>query len=579
LSSSILFSKNVQYQELYRQIMFKFASDTTKDEKIAELRKQEEEEFQQIMAQKHQLPYINLSTKAIDISAVGLIKEETARTANIGLFKLENKKIQGAVYAPTQQETKEVIADLTERGYSVEIFLASHASLEKVWERYQEISGATKSVAGVVDVSEENLEALIEHFKTIDDVITSLKETFINKDARYISRMFNIILAGSIGIHASDIHIEPAEDVIHIRYRVDGVLHEVGTLPHSAYRLFNSRLKLMSGLKLNVGTESQDGRFTIKIAGLNIEIRVSVIPSAYGEGIVMRILNPLSLNVTLEDLGMSEQLLAIMEREIAKPHGMILNTGPTGSGKTTTLYAFLKKIFSPEIKMMTIEDPIEYHMQGVSQTQVEAEKGYTFLEGLRSAMRQDPDVIMIGEIRDGETAKVAINAALTGHMVFSTLHTNTAAGAIPRLIDIGVTPKIIGSSLTVTLAQRLARKLCPECKKKDTPNEREKKIIDEVALAIKEKVGSTIPTEYVWRSVGCGTCNNTGFKGRIGIFEAVLMTPEIEALLDTIPSEREISEVAKKQGILNMREDGIEKIMKGVTSFDEVERVVDLARE
>jgi type IV pilus assembly protein PilB len=558
--------------------MFKFASDTTKDEKIAELRKQEEEEFQQIMAQKHQLPYINLSATTIDISAVGLIKEETARTANIGLFNLEGKKLQVVVYAPTQQETKEVIADLTERGYSIEVFLASHASLEKVWERYQEISGATKSEAGVVDVSEENLDALIERFKTIENVVTALKETFINKDARYISRVFNIILAGSIGIHASDIHIEPAEDVIHIRYRVDGVLHEVGTLPHSSYRLFNSRLKLMSGLKLNVGTESQDGRFTIKIAGLNIEIRVSIIPSAYGEGIVMRILNPLSLNVTLEDLGMSSQLLTIMEREIAKPHGMILNTGPTGSGKTTTLYAFLKKIFSSEIKMMTIEDPIEYHMQGVSQTQVESEKGYTFLEGLRSAMRQDPDVIMIGEIRDGETAKVAINAALTGHMVFSTLHTNTAAGAIPRLIDIGVTPKIIGSSLTVALAQRLARKLCTECKKKDTPNEREKKIIEEVAPLIKEKNGTTIQTEHIWRSVGCSACNNTGFKGRVGIFEAVLMTPEIEALLDTIPSEREISEAAKKQNILSMREDGIEKIMNGITSFDEVERVVDLAR-
>lgn len=559
--------------------MFKFASDTTKDEKIAELRKQEEEEFQQIMAQKHQLPYVNLATIAIDISAVGLIKEETARAANIGPYKLENKKLQCAVFSPTQKETQEVIADLTERGYTIELSLASHAGLEKVWERYQEISGATISKAGIVDVSEENLDELIKRFTTIDNVVTALKETFINKDARYISRVFNIILAGAVGIHASDIHIEPAEDTIHIRYRVDGVLHEVGSLPHTSYRLFNSRLKLMAGLKLNVGTESQDGRFTIKIAGLNIEIRVSVIPSAYGEGVVMRILNPLSLNVTLEDLGMSEQLLAIMEREIAKPHGMILNTGPTGSGKTTTLYAFLKKIFSPEIKMMTIEDPIEYHMQGVSQTQVESEKGYTFLEGLRSAMRQDPDVIMIGEIRDGETAKVAINAALTGHMVFSTLHTNTAAGAIPRLIDIGVTPKIIGSSLTVALAQRLARKLCAKCKKEDVPNEHEKKIIDEVALTIKEKNGASIQTEHVWRAVGCSACNNTGFKGRVGVFEAVLMTPEIEALLDTIPSEREIREIAKKQGILSMREDGIQKITNGVTSFDEVERVVDLAKE
>ena len=229
--------------------------------------------------------------------------------------------------------------------------------------------------------------------------------------------------------------------------------------------------------------------------------------------------------------------------------------------------------------MKTIEDPIEYHMKGVSQTQVETSKGYTFLEGLRAAMRQDPDVIMIGEIRDGETAKVAINAALTGHMVFSTLHTNTAAGAIPRLIDLGVTPKIIGSSLTVTLAQRLARKLCAECKKEVAPNEREQKIIDEVSTLIKEKVGDVLQTKKIWIPVGCEKCSNTGYKGRIGIFEAVLMTAEIETLLDTIPSEREIRNIAAKQGLLNMREDGIEKILAGTTAFDEVERVVDLDRE
>ncbi|OHA83998.1 MAG: hypothetical protein A2937_00500 [Candidatus Yonathbacteria bacterium RIFCSPLOWO2_01_FULL_47_33b] len=423
------------------------------------------------------------------------------------------------------------------------------------------------------------METLVGRFKTLTDVSSELETAFTSKDARHISKIFSVILAGAIGIRASDIHIEPAEDLIHIRYRVDGILHEVGTLPQTVYHLFSSRLKLLAGLKLNVGTESQDGRFSIKIADLEIEVRVSVIPGAYGEGVVMRLLNPQSLNVTLEDLGMSPRLLTLLEREIKKPHGMILNTGPTGSGKTTTLYAFLKKIYSPEIKMMTIEDPIEYHLAGVSQTQVEADKGYTFLEGLRAAMRQDPDVIMIGEIRDGETAKVAINAALTGHMVFSTLHTNTAAGAIPRLIDIGVTPKIIGSSLTVALAQRLARKLCVECKKEDAPNEREKKIIDEVVLLIKEKTDETMQTTKVWRAVGCEKCNNTGYKGRVGVFEAVLMDENIEALLDTIPSEREIREVAKKQGILNMREDGIQKILVGATSFDEVERVVDLEKE
>ncbi len=553
--------------------------DTDKGDKIAALRKREEEEFLQVMSGKYGIPYIDLTPMPIEATAMETLREDESREALVGPFQLSGKNLKVVVFSPTESRTKEVLNELTERGYKLEVYLASHASLEKIWARYDEISGSVKSEAGVVGIEGESMAELIGRFKTIDEVASELETAFMAKDSRHISKIFSVILAGAIGIRASDIHIEPEEDMIHIRYRVDGILHEVGTLPHSIYRLFSSRLKLMAGLKLNIGAESQDGRFSIKIADLEIEVRVSVIPGAYGEGIVMRLLNPESLNVTLEDLGMSPRLLALMEIEIKKPHGMILNTGPTGSGKTTTLYSFLKRIYSPEIKVMTIEDPIEYHLKGVSQTQVEADKGYTFLEGLRAAMRQDPDVIMIGEIRDGETAKVAINAALTGHMVFSTLHTNTAAGAIPRLIDIGVTPKIISSSLTVALAQRLARKLCSECKKEDVPNEREKKIIDEVAVIIKEKTGEVVQTEKVWRVAGCPACNKTGFKGRVGIFEAIIMDESIEALLDTIPSEREIQEVARKQGILNMREDGIQKILAGITSFDEVERVVDLRKE
>ncbi|KKT36956.1 MAG: hypothetical protein UW25_C0004G0284 [Candidatus Nomurabacteria bacterium GW2011_GWB1_44_12] len=527
--------------------MLKF-DDTSSDDQIAKLHEKEEEEFLQIMSKKYGIPYADLSGVPVDTTAVGLIKEDLARAALIAPFEIANKKLKVALFSPTQANTKEVLTSLAERGYNIEQYLVSHASLEKVWERYHEISGATKSEAGMVDISGDDMEGLVKKFNTLEDVTKALKTTVTEKTARHISNIFSTVMAGAIGIHASDIHIEPAEDSIHIRYRIDGVLHEVATLPSEIYRLFSSRLKLLAGLKLNVGTESQDGRFSIKISGMEIEMRVSVIPGAYGEGVVMRILNPQSLDVTLEDLGMSPRLLEIIDREIKKPHGMILNTGPTGSGKTTTLYAFLKRIYSSEIKMMTIEDPIEYHLKGVSQTQVETEKGYTFLEGLRSAMRQDPDVIMIGEIRDGETAKVAI-------------------------------PKVIGSSLTVALAQRLARKLCDECKKEDTPNEREQKIIDEVSALIKEKVGETVQTKKVWRAVGCVKCNNTGYRGRVGIFEAVLMTAEIESLLDAIPSEREIREIAKKQGLLNMREDGIEKILAGATAFDEVGRVVDLERE
>jgi type IV pilus assembly protein PilB len=556
--------------------MLKF-DDTKRDDDLAGLRQQEEEEFLQIMSKKYGIPYEDLSVVPVDVNAVGLIREDLAREVLLAPFALTGKHIKVGVFAPDQTNTKEAVTSLVERGYTVEQFLVSHASLEKVWSRYADISGATKSEAGVVDISEDNMADLVGRFTTFDTVAKALEETITEKTGRHISNMFSIILAGAVGIRASDIHIEPAEDAVHVRYRVDGILHEVATLPLAIYKSFSSRLKLMAGLKLNVGTESQDGRFSIKMENLEIEIRVSVIPGAYGEGVVMRILNPLSLNVTLEDLGMSPRLLAIVEKEINKPHGMILNTGPTGSGKTTTLYAFLKRIYSPEIKMMTIEDPIEYHMKGVSQTQVEDKKGYTFLEGLRAAMRQDPDVIMVGEIRDGETAKVAINAALTGHMVFSTLHTNTATGTIPRLIELGVTPKIISSSLTVALAQRLSRKLCVECKKEDAPTDEERKILEVFAVNIKQKTGTEIQTNKVWRAVGCTKCNGTGYKGRLGIFEAILMGPEIEVLLNGIPSEREIGEAARGQNILSMQEDGVEKISLGSTSFEEVTRVVDLS--
>ena len=553
--------------------------ETNKDEQFATLRKQEEEDFLQIMSVKHDIPYINLTTIPIDASAVALLDEEIARDAMIGPFQLTGKKTKVAIFSPTDPKTQKALSYLKDLGYIIELYLASHASLEKVWGKYKEISSSTKSEAGLIDISSESMEALVKQFKTLADVQKELKEVFESKDSRNISKIFSAILAGAIGIGASDIHVEPTENEIRLRYRMDGVLHDIGVLPLSIYHLFSSRVKLLAGLKLNIGEENQDGRFSIKISDLEIEIRVSVIPSNYGEGIVMRLLNPQSLNITLEDLGMSPRLLAIMEREIKKPHGMILNTGPTGSGKTTTLYVFMKKIYSEEIKMMTIEDPIEYHLKGVTQTQVENDKGYTFLEGLRAAVRQDPDVIMIGEIRDGETAKIAINASLTGHMVFSTLHTNTAAGTIPRLIDLGVTPKIIGSSLTVALAQRLARKLCLSCRKEDAPNAREKKIIDEVATVIKKKTGAVVQTEKIYRSVGCDKCNGTGYRGRIGIFEAILMDAQIEKLLDGIPSEREVREAAKKQETLTMREDGIEKILSGITSFDEVERTVDLETE
>ncbi|MEK7140557.1 MAG: GspE/PulE family protein, partial [Patescibacteria group bacterium] len=325
---------------------------------------------------------------------------------------------------------------------------------------------------------------------------------------------------------------------------LDGVLRDVTFLKSDVYLLLNSRIKLLSGLKLTSKT-TQDGRFSIMEEEEEINIRTSLIPGAYGESIVMRILDPRSIQINIEDMGMEPHLFSIIEQEIAKPNGLILITGPTGSGKTTTLYAFLRKIYSSEINIVTIEDPIEYHIKGVTQTQINLEKNYTFPEGLRSALRQDPDVIMVGETRDEETARIAVQSALTGHMVFSTLHTNNAAGTIPRLIDLGVNPKIMVSALSLSIAQRLVRRLCQSCKKEKIPSSEEIEVIKTIIDGMKQegkdllKFGIKQKAPFkIFSSVGCEKCNLTGYSGRIGIFEAVKTDEAIEKAMLENPSER-----------------------------------------
>jgi len=340
------------------------------------------------------------------------------------------------------------------------------------------------------------------------------------------------------------------------------------------YELLLSRIKLLSGLKLNIKNAAQDGRFSVGIGGADVEIRTSVLPGAYGESVVLRILDPKSINVPMEELGIEPKLWEVLNREIKRPNGMILNTGPTGSGKTTTLYAFLKKIHTPDIKIITIENPIEYHLPGIVQTQTEGKK-YTFASGLRSALRQDPDVIMVGEIRDDEVASTAINAALTGHLVFSTLHTNTAAGTFPRLIDLGINPKIIGSAVNISMAQRLVRRLKSDYRKEVTLAGHDKDIVDRILDSIVDK--SQIPqnTTVVYEPTEDGPIS---YKGRVGIFEAILVDEEIERLISESPSEREIERAARAQGILSMAQDGIVKALQGITSLSELRRIIDLEK-
>jgi type II secretory ATPase GspE/PulE/Tfp pilus assembly ATPase PilB-like protein len=345
------------------------------------------------------------------------------------------------------------------------------------------------------------------------------------------------------------------------------------------YKLLLSRIKLISNLKLNVGG-AQDGRFSIKIKQSEIEIRTSLLPGAYAESIVLRVLNPDSISVPLNELGINEKLLEVVMHEITRPNGMILITGPTGSGKTTTLYAFLKKIHTPEVKIITIENPIEYHLPGIVQTQTDEKKNYTFAEGLRSALRQDPDVIMIGEIRDSETADIAINSALTGHLVFSTLHTNNAAGTFPRLIDLDVNPKIISSAINLAMAQRLVRKLCPDCRKQIALDGADKETIQNIVNGIEDKdYLAGLNLENVFEAVGCDKCNMLGYKGRIGVHEAIIMNEAIENAIKENPSEREIKKAAQTQKLLTLVQDGVVKVLNGTTTLSELKRVVDIEKE
>lgn len=555
--------------------MVKFLDEQQK-EKIKEMREQEAEDLAQILSKKYKLPYLNMAMATIDLDALKIVPEERARQAKIAVFQAAGKKLGVALLNPSLPETNSALKELEQKDYKITKYMVSEMSLDRVWKRYAEVPEFTEVSQGIIDVSPEKLEQFIEEAKSLKDLQKMFSSVTVSKN-RKVSEILEIILAGAISVESSDIHVEPQEDRIRLRFRLDGVLHDIFFFDKHVFNLMLSRIKLVSGLKLNIHNKAQDGRFSVHIKETEVEIRTSIIPGSYGETIVLRILNPKTISVPLEELGIEKGLYEILVKEIKKPNGMLLTTGPTGSGKTTTLYAFLRKIYSPDIKIVTLEDPVEYHLRGITQTQVDEKRGYGFAAGLRSVLRQDPDVIMVGEIRDLETAKIALNAALTGHLVFSTLHTNDAAGTIPRLIDLGADPNIIAPAINVSMAQRLVRKLCNKCKEKSAPTKEEMAVIKKVFDSFPKGVEMPdINKVSVWKSKGCPACNNLGYKGRIGIFEAILIDEKIEQLVAKKPSETEVWETAKSQGILDMKQDGILKVAKGITSLDELERVVEL---
>lgn len=542
------------------------------DEKLARQRKTAEEADAKRRAEALKLPYLDLVSVKVptEIKAMQLVPEAEAREALLVPLQLVRKKLLVGAFNPEAPAAKTVVERL-KKSFAVEVAVVSLASLHHGWAYYQYVSVEEKEISGKVTIDHARLGALMGAMTNLEDVKRAITEF----KSPLTSEMLEIVIAGAMALRASDIHLEPREGGGTLRYRIDGLLYSAydGFAAH-VYHSLVTRVKLLSNLKLNVADEPQDGRFTIDLEDRDIEVRTSLIPSEYGETSVMRVLDPNALKVNLEELGWRADDLAIVKGEIKKPNGLILNTGPTGSGKTTTLYAFLKHVWKPEIKIITVEDPIEYHLEGISQTQVDSDANYTFASGLRAILRQDPNIILVGEIRDKETAEIALNASLTGHIVFSTLHTNDAVGAVPRLLDLGIQPQILGPALSLVIAQRLVRVLCKHCRIPSPLSKEEAERINKLLAELPTRVDRTpYITPTVFTSKGCAECKNLGYRGRTSIFELFAITKELEEMIYKNPTELDLARLAREGGMTTMQEDGTLKVLQGITSFEEVERV------
>lgn len=555
--------------------------------KIKQIRREEEEKRAKDLAQELGFSYIDLRTTPINNDALTLITEEESREGKGTIIGKRQKELQVVVLNPKSEETKKFIKNLEQKGYSPNILIVSKSNLEKAWDRYKDIK-AKKKITKTTEIDISELEKIQKEIETVKDLEEKLTQPDLSA-----TQILNTLMAASIKLESSDVHLEnEAEKTTRIRFRIDGILKDICDIPNPAYELLLSRIKILSELKLNITDQAQDGRFSFESGGLKIEVRVSIIPAEYGENVVMRILDPKTIGLKLEDLGIQNYDFETIKKELKRPNGMIVTTGPTGSGKTTLLYAFLKKVNRPEIKIITLENPIEYHLEGIEQTQVNADENYTFAKGLRSILRQDPDMILVGEVRDNETAETAINAALTGHLVFSTLHTNDAAGAVPRLVDMKVNPSLIPPALNLVIAQRLVRKVCPKCSKDIKPKG---EILERIKGGLKnlparimnnstntengiadlvKKLKSGKITIKQTNPEGCEYCNFTGYKGRIGVFELFIIDDAMEKTILKTPSIANIRETAVKAGMTTMQQDGLLKVLQGTTTMDEVERVL-----
>jgi type IV pilus assembly protein PilB len=468
---------------------------------------------------------------------------------------------------PDDPEVKQLLDELTKRYFCQgEIYLISVHSLGFVLNIYKALPKIIQFTRSV-ELTAKDLNKFSEKFSSFHDLQSQV-------DKAQITDIVTMIMAASVKSNASDIHIEAEEKEIKVRFRIDGVLHDVANIDKDLWKKIISRMKVLTKVKINITDKPQDGRMSIIARNDRIDIRASFLPTNYGESVVMRLLRASSVGLAFEELGLRGKAFEQLKREVERPNGMIITTGPTGSGKTTTLYAILKKLNKQETKIITIEDPIEYQLEGINQSQT-SEK-YTFAQGLRSIVRQDPDIIMVGEIRDLETAEIAIQAALTGHLVLSTIHTNDAAGTVPRFLSMGAKPFLLAPALNTMIGQRLVRRLCPECKKEDNLDEETFKKIKDILGKLPEDEKSKINYDNLrfYQGQGCEACQGIGYKGRIGIYEIMSMNSEVEKLiLSGRVSEYDMREIASKKGMIAMVQDGLLKAIDGITSVKEIFRV------
>ena len=544
--------------------------DTQIDTQIDKLHHTEEERLLRQLAPKYGYPYVNLSETKVDVDALRLFTEEESTRLQCALFAKKGSGVSVAISNPKHPEIPAIGEKLKTLGFTTTLHLASHQSLTRAWAHYHDTEKAIAETRGVLDVNEKKIEEFMRDIHSHFDVGGMLAKIQGDNNVDRTSKIIEILFGGALALWASDVHIEPEVASTRVRYRLDGVLMDVGDIAREASSHIISRIKLLAGVKLNVRNIAQDGRFTIDIGSREIEIRTSVIPGAQGESIVMRLLDQKSANFSIDKLGLSPRLREIIDKELKQPNGAVVTTGPTGSGKTTALYSFLKAVSTPEIKIITLEDPVEYKLEGVVHTPISS--AYSFASGLRAILRQDPDVILVGEIRDREVMEAVVHAALTGHLVLSTLHTNSAAAAFARLIDMGMDSRMFGSAFNIILGQRLVRVLCDKCKVERHMTTEELKMIQRI-------LETPVAIQTIFEAKGCEACGMNGYKGRLGVFEAIQVDEAVENVVLGDAREAAILAAAKPQGIPTMQQDGIYKALAGMTSLDELERVLGLYAE